>query len=241
MGPIDDLSIGESRSVENKLCELFAVEETMVRQRSRIEWLKEGDRNTSFFHARASACRRTNTIKALFCEDGTKCDRIHEIKGMAEDFYENLFTSEPCDAIDVVLESVCGKVTAEMKDELCKPYTNEEIKEALLQMGPTKAPCPDGFPALFYQTHCELFQKEICSAVRGFLNGDAIPKGLCDSVIVLIPKVLHPIHLKNFRPISLCNVLYKIASKVLANRLKIILPLIISEHQSAFVPGRLMR
>jgi hypothetical protein len=107
-------------------------------------------------------------------------------------------------------------------------------------MGPTKAPGPNGFPALFYQTHWEFFKSEISAALRDFLEGDTILEGFCDSIIVLIPKVTNPMNLKNFRPISLCNVLYKIASKVLANRLKLILHEVIFEQESAFVPGRLI-
>jgi hypothetical protein len=125
-----------------------------------------------------------------------------------------------------------------MNEDLCKPYTDEVIEAALLQMGPTKAPGPDGFHALFYQTHWEFLKEEICNAVRSFISGGEVPDGFCDSVIVLILKVTKPKHLKNFRPISLCNVIYKIASKVLANRLKVLLPEIISEQQSAFVPNR---
>jgi hypothetical protein len=239
-GPFTTASLTETHEVERKLCELFEREEIIARQRSRVDWLKEGDRNTAFFHARASARHHANTIKALVREDGTRCEQLLAIKGMVEDFYGDLFTSEPCTATDVVLDSIHYKVTDDMNAELCKPYTDEEIRDALFQMGPTKAPGPDGFPALFYQTHWDFFKADICATVWGFLNGDILPEGLCDSVIVLIPKVQHPIHLKNFRPISLCNVLYKIASKVLANRLKILLPIIILEHQSAFVPGRLI-
>ena len=76
-----------------------------------------------------------------------------------------------------------------MNKNLTKPYSDLEIKTALFQMGPTKAPGPGGFPALFYQTHWVFLKDDICSAVRGFLVGDGIPEGFCDSVIMLIPKV----------------------------------------------------
>lgn len=78
---------------------------------------------------------------------------------------------------------------------------------ALFQMGPTKAPGPDSLPALFYQTHWSFLDDDIFHAVRSFLEGGPIPEGFCDSVIVVIPKIARPKHLKNFRPISLCIVL----------------------------------
>jgi hypothetical protein len=239
LAPWNSDVLANAHRVERRLCELFEREEIMARQRSRVEWLKEGDRNTAFFHARASARRRTNRIRALVKEDGSRCEELSEIKDMTATFYGNLFTSEPCDS-EVVVDSIQSKVTSEMNESLTKPYSDAEIKTALFQMGLTKAPGPDGFPALFYQTHWDFLKTDICSAVRGFLLGEEILEGFCDSVIVLIPKVTNPEHLKNFRSISLCNVLYKIASKVLANRLKMILPVVISEHQSAFVPGRLI-
>jgi hypothetical protein len=81
---------------------------------------------------------------------------------------------------------------------------------------------------------------EVTRSVLRILKGEDTPEGINKTFIVLIPKVAQPEELGKFRPISLCNVIYKIASKVLANRLKVILPEIISEEQTAFVPGRII-
>ena len=85
-----------------------------------------------------------------------------------------------------------------------------------------------------------MVKEKVTAAVLGFLNGGEMPEVINRTILVLIPKVANPQEISQFRPISLCNVIYKICSKVLANRLRLILDDIISEEQSAFVPGRLI-
>ena len=123
---------------------------------------------------------------------------------------------------------------------LSSEYTAKEVKVALFQMGPTKAPGPDGINALFYQKFWHVVGDTVVPAMLDFLNnGNMLPK-INHTNIVLIPKNRNPVKISDFRPISLCNVIYKIISKVLANRLKQVLPQIISPTQNAFVLGRLI-
>ena len=125
-----------------------------------------------------------------------------------------------------------------MNKELLAEFKAAEVWKALKQMHPTKAPGPDGMSPLFFHQYWDVIGSDVISCVLKVLNSGVLPCELNETYICLIPKVASPKKIIEFRPISLCNVVYKIISKVLANRLKRILREVIDESQSAFVPGR---
>ena len=86
-------------------------------------------------------------------------------------------------------------------------------------MHPDKSPGPDGLTAGFYIKHWHILKEVVCKAVRVFLEGGDMPSEVNSTIIVLIPKIKQPQSLSQLRPISLCNVLYKIVAENLAMRL----------------------
>jgi len=162
------------------------------------------------------------------------------IQALVTDFYKSLFTSNAGTRYDELLPHVPRRVTDSMNEGLMEEFTEVEIKAALDSMGDLKALGADGMPALFYKRFWSTVGKDVVKEVTEVLNGGPMPDNWNDTVVVLIPKVKNPDRLKDLRPISLCNVVYKIAAKALVNRLKKILPDVISLNQSAFVPGRLI-
>ena len=133
-----------------------------------------------------------------------------------------------------------SRVTDEMNMLLDNEFLDFEIKIALDQMSPNKAPGPDGMTKCFYQKYWHLIGDDICKVVREFLNKGGRLSNINHTNVVLIPKKTSPSTASDYRPISLCNVVYKLISKVLVNRMKNILPSIIDECQSAFVPKRMI-
>ncbi|KAF5443558.1 hypothetical protein F2P56_036105, partial [Juglans regia] len=123
-------------------------EEVMWKQRSRIQWLQEGDQNTRFFHSQANGRRKRNVIKGLKDALGV-VNEGHMRDRLIVDFFTDLFTSNPQRHQEEVLASVQQKVTPAMNAELLKPYHADEVKAALQQMHPTKAPGPDDSQCAF--------------------------------------------------------------------------------------------
>lgn len=107
-------------------------------------------------------------------------------------------------------------------------------------MHPTKAQSPDRYHAKFYQMHWNTVGHSISNMLLKYLNEGVSIAGLNYTFITLIPKIKKPKSMLEFQPISLCNVIYKILSKVLVNRIKPVLNGVIGEAQSAFVSNCLI-
>jgi hypothetical protein len=230
----------EIHKIGAELDELLHREEMMWRQRARVMWLNEGDRNTKFFHKKANWRQAKNKINRIRDTSGNWTDDPENIKEIANSFFKDLYSRDAHICPDEIIDLVHSPITEEVNASLCAEFSDEEIGDALFQIGPLKAPGPDGMPGRFFQRNWAIMKAEVTKAVRDFFRNGILPDGVNDTVIVLIPKGPHPETLADFRPISLCNVVYKIISKCMVNRLRPHLDSMISETQSAFVPGRLI-
>ncbi|KAL0004281.1 hypothetical protein SO802_011842 [Lithocarpus litseifolius] len=230
----------EIRNLRRELNGLLEDEELYWGQRAKAHWLKEGDRNTKFFHAHASERRKQNTILGLWVEQGRWCEEKDAISQVVVTYFENIYSTSFPTGIEDVVGAIPTKVSEDMNADLSRAFTREEVATALKQIHPTKAPGPDGMSAIFYQKYWSIVGNNVTDMVLNVFNNNLPMTEINKTIISLIPKTSSLKKMTDFRPISLCNVIYKLISKTLANRLKILLPHIISENQSAFTSKRLI-
>ena len=203
-------------------------------------WLALGDANTGYFHAVTKGRRARNRLSVIEDEDGLPVFEEEKISGVICKFYDNLFTSNHFDSAHTIEKALKPCISLETNEELIKEPTPEEIRNATFAIHADKAPGPDGFSASFFQSNWEVIGPAIVTEVQRFFTTGILSPSLNETHVRLIPKTLDATKVEDYRPIALCNVYYKIISKILTMRLQPVLCNIISENQSAFVQGRVI-
>ena len=136
------------------------------------------------------------------------------------EYFETIYKSDQPTSFEASLSSITTRVSLDMNEELLVDFKAKEVWYALKQMHLTKAPEPDGMSPIFFKHYWNIVGPEVVNCVLSSLNSSRMPCRLNETYICLIPKVKSPQNITKFRSISLCNVVYKLISKILANRLK---------------------
>jgi hypothetical protein len=231
----------EEEELKAELDERKEHEEILWRQKSRVQWLKEGEKNTKFFHRSMVHRRYINKITQLEDAQGNPIRDHDRIAEELINYYKDLLT-EPIDdrmpTIHKITRNIPSLVTQEHNEALTRPITQEEVDQAVKEMPPGKAPGPDGFTTDFFHYCWPMIREEVWQVVEESRTSGQVLSAFNATFLMLILKEERVTHPKQYRPIALCNVIYKIITKVISMRLKPILPFIISKEQVGYVEGR---
>lgn len=220
--------------VRERAYRLACIIESRWRHRSHCKWLKAGDKNTRYFHAVASARHRRNKISFITHQGQT----MHE-----EDLIRVAFKCH--------MEGLLGTKNTVLHfrpdplypdnpnlDSLQDPFSHSEIEGAVRQLAKNKASGPNGIPNEFLQWHWQTIRFEVCDIIQAFYDHSLELSCINQANVIMIPKKDNPVRVGDYRPISVMNAIPKLISKLLANRLRSLLPALISSNQTAFVQGR---
>ncbi|OMP03175.1 reverse transcriptase [Corchorus capsularis] len=215
------------------------LEEILWFQKAMTKWIQSRDRNTRYFHTLALVRRSKNKVRALRDESGAWITDQQELKHMAVNHYKNLY-SKTLEESRTPISQLLSKLEDYEVIDLHRLVNEEEIKEAMFDIGAFKAPGPDGYQDHFFHKNWEIVRSSVIRQVQEAFVTGTFPEDLNKTLITLIPKVKHLETINQLRLISLCNVAYKVISKIIVSILEPLLPKLIAPTQNSFVPGRLI-
>ncbi|XP_031120447.1 uncharacterized protein LOC116023586 [Ipomoea triloba] len=226
------------RHLIKQLNDALDQEEMLWFQKSRRDWVRDGDRNTRFYHNSALIRRNRNRTRFLKVE-GSWTDDPAILSSHITNFFSSLFCRDP-NGPDDTLPPIdeARKISRAQADSLVRPASLDEVRKAIMGMKNFESPGPDGIPALFYQHFWNEVGMALTNMVNQALATGTVNRSLLHAYMTLIPKKETPESAADFRPITLLNVAFKVISKVLVNRMRPIMCNLIGPHQNSFLPGR---
>ena len=213
-------------------------EASLLRQKTKVQWLKDGDQNTSYFHNVLKSRVNKSRIQ-LVCDDQGNKFYGDDVPGCFVNHFERFLGAEddviPLDDCD---DLFIKKLDPDVAVSMIRPISDIEIKDAMFSIDDDKAAGPDGYTSKFFKAAWSIVSVDVCAAVKEFFSSGKLLGEFNANVISLIPKLQVPLKVSDYRPIACGNVIYKCISKVITNRLKEGLCSLIDCNQSAFIPGR---
>lgn len=232
-GNVNDELIKCRQDAYLKIMEFEARHIEDLKQKSRTRWALEGDENNKFSHGLINIHQRSQRINGLK-DNGFWISDPDQIKQVAVKHFSERF-SEPIRSRPKFNSPKFRKLLPSTAILLEEPFTLEEIKSAIWSCGSDRAPGPDGFSFAMLKRHWDTIGSDFYFALKHFEATGCIEKGCNSSFISLVPKIQDPITISDFLPISLIGCLYKTISKVLAERLKKVVHLVVSHVQTTFI------
>ncbi|KAG0489644.1 hypothetical protein HPP92_006507 [Vanilla planifolia] len=213
-----------------------ALEERWWWQQAKVQWAQLGDKNTQFFHAAATSRWLHNRILHMKNDKGELETTDEGISNIILNHFEAKWRHH---SIISPLANFAPRATIsyDQSSLLTQKVTQEKIIGAIRAIRKNKAPGINGITAGFMQGYCYITQNHIVHAIEFFVI-KKMPMSWKDTLITLIPKKQGANEHNHFRPISLCNTIYKVVAHILVERLKAVLLTVISSEQGVFVPGR---
>lgn len=237
-------AIQEEAEAYEKWLHVASLEEDFLKQRAKLHWLEVGDQNNKTFHNAIKSRQAQNTIREIRCATGNVVTKQQDIKDEAVYFFSEFLNKVPDNFIGATTEELEELLEFRCSDDDCRSLeaevSEEEIRRVVFAMPSNKSPGPDGYPVEFFKSTWSIVAQDFIIAIQSVFRYGFLPKGVNSTILALVPKKTDSLEMKDFRPIACCNVIYKVVSKIIANRLKLILPRVVSENQSAFVKGRLL-
>ncbi|KAL0294090.1 UNVERIFIED_CONTAM: hypothetical protein Sradi_6903600 [Sesamum radiatum] len=221
-------------------CKATTMEVNMLKQRAKIAWLKGGDNCTKIFFRKITARRTSQRVYQIQNEDGNLLTDYTAVTGEFVNYFKKLFggSQRQSQNLDHLQPFARYLISENEATQISAPVQRSEIKEALFDINEDSAPGPDGFSSGFFKATWAVTGEDVCRAVMEFFNNGSLLKQLNTTLITLIPKVQLPTKVGDFRPISCCNVVYKLITKIMVKRMQLVLEKLVDNCQNAFVPGR---
>ncbi|GKD31996.1 RNA-directed DNA polymerase, eukaryota, partial [Tanacetum coccineum] len=231
-GVTDDMLLSRL-DLSKQLQDLSSLDHSDFIQKAKVRWAVEGDENSKFFHGIINRKRTNLSVKGIMV-DGEWVDDPSRIKKEFHTHFADRF-KEPGLSRGKLNFFFPNRLCREQADDLELMVSNDEIRKAVWGCGENKSPGPDGYTFEFFRKFWTTIGPDFCSAVQWFFEHGAFAAGCNSSFVTLIPKILNPKLVSDFRPISLIGSIYKVITKILASRLSNVISDLISNVQTAFL------